>query len=400
MKIKRILILATAALLAAACSDINQNKESSQPIRFQFSAESQTKGAEYIPSEFTSGQRIFIAASHKDGGQGDILDGNFLAKTVSDGSYVLDSGLPLLTGDGNSADFYVSLTEDPPVKQTVYYPLNGELDFLACTYPGAKDLASSPAEGWLKKARFNNIEDAAANLVVEDIDTDVHQNDFLWAASNRNTALGGSVRMEFRHAQALLIFNVNVPAGNNVVVDDIVFWSDSYVNGLTLPPTPPAISPSAPGSKDDITLMMKGTFFVNNVRNNLVSAWRDLQVSGTGSMRAYQPSGELSKSGANSEGGVAGAIKYGAGSFVTPLPAADAKYQLGDALLIPEQPTQDFYLFYHIKYTDTSVPHDPEKDIDEEPYARCVKVKVLRRMWSMGLTYIFTLDLSELQYKP
>ena len=391
MKRLTLALLALSLAVLGGCSVAEP--ERSSVISFKIETGLLAKGAEYTSETLPAGHRMFIAATHKDT-LGHVINGNYLGKTtVSDSYYALESGVGFYTKGSNSAVFKSAAA--PFSEVDIYYPINGRIDFLVCTTPAVVDLTN--ADGWLSKVKFDNIDDSASSLTVEDLDTDLIQEDFVWAYSNGNHygRDRGQVSLEFRHAQALLGFNLVVPAGNKVVVDDIVFWTDDYVESLDARVAdegdPLTVPYAAPSLVRHINLKTKGSFNVWNGDIEIESYWSNLVASlsgARGSMRAHDPAGSapFSASEANDETGLeAAAIRYGA----TPLhQAAQRIIQVGETVLIPEQHSLDFILYYH---------YEEAGETPEAPYKRHIHVKTLRRMWNMGRTYIYNLDLSDLQ---
>ena len=97
-------------------------------------------------------------------------------------------------------------------------------------------------------------------------------------------------------------------------------------------------------SDDDVTLKTVGTFTVDNSRNNLVAEWSDLSAKKENAkMPDYtEATPEVSSS------NIADATTTQKYDVLIPVAANDKYAQLGETLLIPEQPKENFTITYTI----------------------------------------------------
>ena len=191
---KRIFFaLAVVAFVFASCADINvvENKDP-KAISFQTMVAKVTKANAITGNTVPTDSLIYAAATYRTL-DGDIVDPNFMKL----GGQLVKDATMWLAHDGTKWNF-----NDGAFK-TLYYPLNGKLDFLACVPEKVDDGV------WKQSTKLADLTyDSASGLTVEEIDTRDNQHDFLWAASNDNTADNGPVVLNFNHAQAMIVFNV------------------------------------------------------------------------------------------------------------------------------------------------------------------------------------------------
>ena len=271
----------------------------------------------------------------------------------------------------SAADWHHYASEAATEATPIYWPIGGaRLDFLAYALPKGKK-ASIPAP------TFNSTS-YARDFGIDDWDTYANQVDLLYAAANNQTSAATAaspyVKLNFKHAQALLIFNVKIDAeaaDSGLKIDDISFVSDEYVAArraeFVAVPTPKTPATSTAPTAAQVPLLTQGDFFVDNLRNNLVASWSDLSsVAANWKMPDFASTPVVS----TCNGTIADAIKYGTAIENT------VYNQLGETLLIPEQPTQNFTITYTVggksmQYT----------------------VNVKHNGWQAGKKYIYNLDI-------
>lgn len=209
----------------------------------------------------------------------------------------------------------------------IYWPVGGvSIDFLAYAMPTKKH--GTPAATYA-----NATSDVASVVAFKDWDTYANQVDLLYAANNaaKSSTSGAEnyVKLSFKHAQALLVFQAKVNTANAVTINSIT------INGLKV----------------------KGTFTVDNSRNDLVASWSNLSAV---------ENAETIAAGAND-------AADNLGEAIT----ATEYAQIGSTLLIPEQPRLNFTINYTMggktmKYTYNEA----------------------RGTWEMGKKYIYKLDMT------
>lgn len=232
-------------------------------------------------------------------------------------------------------------TEDQEVKTTskyrawsgaaaapIYWPVGGvSIDFLAYAMPTGKHDA-------LPAAYPNAPTDAASKVAFENWDTYANQVDLLYAANNAaksSTSVAENyVKLSFKHAQALLVFQAKVNTANAVTINSIT------INGLKV----------------------KGTFTVDNSRNDLVASWSDLEAVAGKNVIA--------------DGATPGADNLG-----EPIVSTTEYAQIGSTLLVPEQPRLNFTINYTMGGKTMNYTYNEA-----------------RGTWEMGKKYIYKLDMT------
>lgn len=210
----------------------------------------------------------------------------------------------------------------------IYWPVGGvSIDFLAYAMPTEKH--GTPVATYAAKDT-----DVASVVAFKGWNTYENQVDLLYAANNaaKSSTSGAEnyVKLSFKHAQALLVFQAKVNTANAVTIKSIT------INGLKV----------------------NGTFTVDNSRNDLVASWSDLEAVAGENVIA--------------DGATPGADNLGE-------PIATTEYaQIGSTLLIPEQPKCNFTIEY------TMGESKPMKYTYNET----------RGTWEMGKKYIYKLDMA------
>lgn len=335
---KKSMILAGAALLAlAACSksEVVTTEGPANQIAFKAISNPATKAGELDGITIDDKDYVIYASASQYSANGVLENGVFF----NDYAFK-DIAAPKWQHVTNE-----SATETDPI----YWPVGGaKMDFLAYALPiNKKTEIPAPA--------FNSTV-AASDVTVTSWDTYANQVDLLYAAANAQTSAANGiatdyVKMTFKHAQALLIFNVKVNAevDGKLTVNEISFVED-----------PKAGSPVG-------TLVTSGTFKVDNSRNELKAAWT-LSAAGTD----YEmPDNSISVKSECNLTTVSGVENYGTALTKT------SYAQLGETLLIPEQPRQNFT----INYTVGGKIMDYTYNIE-------------RGAWEMGKKYIYNLDIN------
>ncbi len=353
---KKIFVLFAALAVMAACNKSETVvTETPNELGFSVSSFNPTKAGELNGSSFDAkNYAMYVSASQ------------YKSNGVEENPLFFND--QLFMNAGGASDWHHYAAEGATSTDPIYWPIGGSrIDFLAYALPKGRK-AAIPAPVF-------NATTAAQDFTVTAWDTYANQVDLLYAAANGQTSLLNGVapnyvKMTFDHAQALLIFNVMIDKdASGLVIDDISFVNDAYVDQRNLElraGTAPA-STTAPIA-NQVTLKTLGTFKVDNLRNNLVATWSDLsQVAANWKMPSF--SGTPVKSECNIAG-VASAVNYG-----TALTSATL-VQLGESLLIPEQPAQNFVVTYTVGGNTMQYVYN-----------------VKRNGWQAGKKYIYNLDI-------
>lgn len=413
---KFFLLLAVPVIMMVGCTkselryDVNgdPNELSIRPL-----ASKMTKGSELTGISMPNTYGIYAAATQRNG-KGIIENSSFFADPFEQlfGTNETDpSGIGTAAAVADNRQWHAgNYTAGAFVEDRMYWPIGGiRMDFLAYAMPMSlhqdvlaldADLAD-PAivDGDWNMKWDNALTDVASQFTFYGVDTYAHQVDVLYAAANdqTNAANGGaenSTQMNFRHAQAVLLFNVkvNAEASNQLTINEIEFITDER---LAAQQEHERLLLSNPAHElvaladDDVILKTVGQWRVDNSRNTLTSVWSNML---TKKENFRMPMAAITApSNANS---VVLGQEHGDDlfqNFNAPIPfngydddsdpATDmvpAGYaQLGETLMIPEQTKVNFT----IKYTLN----------DKVMY---YKVNDLRGTWEAGKKYIYNLDLT------
>lgn len=414
---KIFLFLGAAALMVVACNksqsaDVPEAKIGGDELSFRSLASGMTKGAELEGNILKDGYGIYTAATQKSA-NGVIENASFFA-----GGEQLFKNVDTPVAAATLWKAYGASAFQP-----VYWPIGGDalLDFLAYAEPIANH--SSTAGEW--KVVFDYpTTNIARQFTITNVDTYAHQNDFMYAAvQNQSKALNSganSVKLDFAHAQALLMFNVKVDAeaaAAGFKVNKIMFIDDSRMEQLRLKAQADqnfdALHDAWDDAKtaayadidaDDVTypdaeaktgakaawdtanpeptaavladitalqvpLKTVGTFCVNNDRVELDAAWSGL-VSHEANYLMPDGAEGFKKSAANDAGVAEDGIRYGSA-----IAASESFAQLGETLLIPEQEKVNFVMEYVMN--------------GKTMY---YKFNDFRGVWKMGMKYIYDLN--------
>lgn len=404
---KVFLFLSAAAMLTVACNKsetVNNAADSlnSNQIAFKAISSNVTKGEELSGTLLKDGYGIYAAAAQKSANG-----------IIENASYFAGGEQLFKNADGTVIAETLWKAYDGSAFAPVYWPMGGDalLDFLAYAEPIAK---YSSVDGEWKVVFDYPSTDISKQFTITAVDTYAHQSDFMYASvQNQSKAVNGgtgnSVKLDFSHAQALLIFNVKVndaAEAAGLAINKIMFINDARLQQLrakaqsdqaTAPlhaaweakkvadgydsmsdgqktdwdaanPEPVAADLAAI-TDDQVTLKTIGTFCVNNERVELVASWSALASDADNYL---MPNGVTAMSEANSQADGAKVFDYEAA-----LTEETNLHQLGETLLIPQQEKVNFVIEYvaggktmYYKYND------------------------LRGIWEMGKKYIYNLDIA------
>lgn len=228
-------------------------------------------------------------------------------------------------------------SSDIGIPSPLFWPLGGAtMDFLSVA--GTPSALASLAPVWSVSA-------PAEGFTISSWDTRADQYDLLYAAANSQVSSsgGGVVSLNFRHALALLLFEIKV---DDTDVADALGVSITDI--------------SFPG------LLTSASLTVDNSRNTLVASW---EFDPADPSSAVMPSGSGTVSPALS-GRVDTCIGFG-----DPLNSTEF-VQIGDGLLVPPQRSLNFVMHYRIgshdyTYTFNDTHHN----------------------WAAGRSYLYSLTL-------
>lgn len=365
---KKNIFLAAAALLALAACNKSGTTVIGTPdeIGFKTALQRVTKAGELNGTSFNDEGYAIYASASQYAADGSLETPDFFNNQLFMNKVTAGIGKP----DWHHYDSEAATDPTP-----IYWPVGGSsMDFLAYALPRGKQ-ATIPAPAFGATA-------AARDFSIPSWDTYATQVDLLYAAANgqnsRTARATPYVSMEFRHAQALLIFNVMISKGSTgLKIEDISFVTPEYITARTAELTaaiPKAYADCTPPTLEQVTLQTKGTFRVDNQRNDLEARWT-FTAPGEGAVAANwkMPSfaGTPAVSPCNIESpAISTAVDYG-----TEL-TSDLYVQLGETLLIPQQPARNFCVTYtvggHTMQYYCNVP---------------------RQVWQAGCKYVYNLDI-------
>lgn len=382
---KVFLFLSAAAVMLVACNksvDV-ETPEAQFPneLSFKTAAANPTKAGELTGISMPKTYMIYAAATQKNA-SGIIENASFFASPYEKAFGTAEddpSGIGTSSAATDNRKWHASSTYDAYAAAPIYWPIGGvKMDFLAYAMPCAQHIAAAATGKWF--ATWDNpTTDVASQFTFNDVDTYANQVDLLYAAANNQTnvangGLANSTVMAFNHAQALLIFNVKVneEVDGEVQIDDIEFINDTRLAALQLEQydgtTPAALA------DNQVTLLTKGDFIVDNSRNDLIAKWADLSSAKENYRMPIAVPAAVSESNNVVLGQTSKTVQaYGSAiDFVV-----GGEYaQLGETLLIPEQEKVNFVIKYtfggrtmYFEYND------------------------LRGAWEMGKKYIYNLDI-------
>ena len=362
------LLALSAVVLFFSCNRM-EHPDAGGDNRFSLSVVSDafsTKGAEYSETVLTQDAKLYITATMRDS-QGKISTPSVFLSGSNPAFAQLkqESGTTWVVKD-----------------QTVILPLGGyALRSLAF---GAdrdnRDNGDIPTgfgtSCWVPTL---TAADAASGMRFVDVDTYANQVDLLYGATGDITGSSPTGTLVLQHALAQLIFNVKFTGSETAFIttngsdfkfqiNDILFVNNAglvqYLNAQTV-------------TADNIPLKTLGTFTIDNTKTVLESAWSGLAAQDD---RCKLPMGVTRRSDANPS---ADQTVYLSNTDGTDTPGwrqnlmQGKVYQLGDPLLVPEQPVCDFIVVY---------------TYDGVRYSS--RVLLPEGTWKSGRKYIYNLEIA------
>lgn len=380
---KTLFIMGAAALALVACNK-SQTVETVEQNELSFKAVSAnaTKAGELTGICMPKTYMIYAAATQKNAA-GIIENASFFASPFEKAFGTAEddpSGIGTASAAADNRQWHASSIYTAYAAAPIYWPIGEvKMDFLAYALPIASHQNTGLSTGVWSATWDNSTTDVASQFTFNDVDTYANQVDLLYAAANNQTnkANGGPAKstvMAFKHAQALLIFNVKVNSevSGQVTINDIEFINDTRLAALQLE----QYDGTAPGDLADnqVTLLTKGDFIVDNSRNDLIAKWDGLS-SAKENYRMPVSTATVSESNNVVQGQTSKTVQ--AYDSAIAYVASDEYAQLGETLLIPEQEKVNFVIKYtfggrtmYFKYND------------------------LRGAWEKGKKYIYNLDIT------
>lgn len=279
---KKSLILGVAVLALAACAKTQViSTESPTPITFKAVASNAVKADAQL--------------------EGDVLGTDYsmyVSATQFKANGAIETAAYFKDAEFTTTDAPITVSSEYHANPQLYWPIgNAVLDFVAYAMPTAKH--GNPAADY-----SNEGSDVASMVTFDNWNTYDNQVDLLYAVKNGATtatnAGAQSVNFEFKHAQALLVFQAQVNTPGVITI-----------NSITMP-----------------NLKVNGKFVIDNTKNVLNAHWEDLAPIANKDV-------------------VAPGADPAADNLGEALTAA-AYAQVGSSLLIPQQPRINFTINYNI----------------------------------------------------
>lgn len=307
---KTILFLGAVLALAACSKTVTVVDEAANAISINPVSGILTRGAEVVGTAFPQTLPIYVGASTAENPV--FLTGQKFAYNGTDNWWAVDAT------DAHAA---------------VYWPIGGKtVDFLAYAY--------NPADAAIPAPAFDTSV-PANKFTVSAWDTYTNQADLLYAVANSQKSRAAAVPMQFKHALALIVFNVRFnTGGGSFSIKNITF-----------------------GDKNTT-----GTLEVNNERNNIALNWTSLTQSELIVPATAAATAATEVVGPN--GAAAGCIKYD-----DPITLGGGFFQLGETLLVIPQAASNPIITY---------------TLDGKDYVYEANAK--RLDWEAGKAYIYDLS--------
>lgn len=308
---KSLIIVGIAALVLGACHKVDTVvTETPQEIGFKAISANATKAnAQLEGNLLTKDYSIYASATQKNA-----------AGTIENPAFFVDQQFQTEATTVEATSQYRAW--NGTAAAPIYWPVGGAtVDFLAYALPTAKH--GNPAATYA-----NQTEDVASIVAFNDWNTYDNQVDLLYAVNNGATSSTSGaadyVKLSFKHAQALLVFQAKVNIADAITINSIT------INGLKV----------------------KGTFTVDNSRNDLVASWSKLETVDAMNKIAIDNPGEV-------------------------LTSTKDFAQIGSTLLVPQQPRLNFTVTYTMGGKTMNYTYNEA-----------------RGTWEMGKKYIYKLDMT------
>ena len=308
---KSLIIVGMAALVLGACHKVDTVvTETPQEIGFKAISANATKAnAQLEGNLLNKDYSIYASATQKNS-----------AGTIENAAFFVDQQFQTEDATVGASSQYRAWSGTAATP--IYWPVGGAtVDFLAYALPTEK--YGNPAATYAKET-----EDVASIVAFNNWNTYDNQVDLLYAVNNGATSSTSGaadfVKLSFKHAQALLVFQAKVNIADAITINSIT------INGLKV----------------------KGTFTVDNSRNDLVASWSKLETVDAMNKIAIDNPGEV-------------------------LTSTKDFAQIGSTLLVPQQPRLNFTVNYTMGGNTMNYTYNEA-----------------RGTWEMGKKYIYKLDMS------
>lgn len=400
---KKTYLMAAAALMTlTACNKsetVVVERPDSNEIGFRVMSQNVTKAGEITGISLPNTYGIYAAATQKSA-EGVTENPTYFASPYEQlfGTAEADpSGINTAAAVADARLWHAGSYASTFTPSPIYWPMGKvKMDFLAYAIPMASHQDTGLATGVWSATWDNPSTDVASQFTFNDVNTYVNQVDVMYASANdqTNAANGGSAHstaMSFKHAQALLIFNVKVNAevNNLLKIVDIEFIKDARLAALQKEQRDGTVPEALEAS--DVSLLTVGDFIVNNQRNDLQASWTGMSSTAAGYRMPVTAIAAPSASnnvvlGQTATGGDALIQQYGANipfngyddDSDAETPDVSMGYaQLGETLLVPQQPKVNFVIKYQMGGR-----------------TMYYKYNELRGVWEMGKKYIYNLDIN------
>ena len=226
-----------------------------------------------------------------------------------------------------------------------------------------------------------NAADAASGMRFDNVDTYANQVDLLYGATGDITGSSPTGTLVLQHALAQLIFNVkftgsgtafimnNAGSTPKFKIDDILFVNNAglvqYLKGQTV-------------TEANILLGTKGTFTVDNTKTVLSGRWSSPLLKQDDKYKVNMTLDAGQQRSKSNLAAVRTTPVFGdAASWNVNNIGQDELYQLGNPLLVPEQPVSDFIVVY---------------TYDGVRYSSIVPLP--EGSWKSGQKYIYNLEIT------
>lgn len=363
------LLLALSTLFVFFSCDLVEYPEAGKDTCVHLSVVSDafaTKGAEFSATELSANAKLYITAAMRSPKGG-----------ITTPSVFLSGSSPAFAQLEREGGTTWKLKGDD-----VVLPLGGyrfrALAFGADIDTGTVPSAFGTGTCWAPTLRAA---DAASGMGFEDVDTYGNQVDLMYGATGDITGDNPTGTVTLQHAMAQLIFNVKFTGAGTAfitsnsgspdpkfVIDAILFVNNAglvqYLSGVTV-------------EDDNILLKTRGTFTIDNTGTAPRGTWSSLSSQDDKYGVDMTVGASQRRSQSNNSSVMTTPVLGGASTWNTNAISQGNLYQLGNPLLIPEQPFCNFIVAY---------------TYDGNRYSNIVPLPT--GTWRSGSKYIYNLEIT------
>ena len=360
-------LLALSALFVFYSCNRMENPAAGGDNRFSLSVVSDafaTKGAEYSETELTPDAKLYITATLRDP-----------KGKISMPSVFLSGSAPAFAQLKRESGTTWALKDE-----NFILPLGGYA-LRSLAFGADRDNGDIPTgfgtSCWVPTL---NAADAASGMRFENVDTYANQVDLLYGATGDITGSSPTGTLVLQHALAQLIFNVkftgsgttfitaNAGSTPKFKIDDILFVNNDglvqYLKGQTV-------------TEANILLGTKGTFTVDNTKTVLSGRWSSPLLKQDDKYKVNMTLDAGQQRSKSNLAAVRTTPVFGDAASWNVNIGQDELYQLGNPLLVPEQPVSDFIVVY---------------TYDGVRYSSIVPLP--EGSWKSGQKYIYNLEIT------